>query len=301
MISAIISLWYLSISVSGGIPICANKSQFNATSDLYKQVAIIGSDDRKIRKPGDISIDLESAQGRIWCYKKALEKGKVPTRQELDRGGNFAGNATIAFEKDMAIVNRHNFVDAQDSSKTAKVTNCYFEHIKSGEIVQMMDAEFAPLTSKDPTDEINLDFAVVKLNTKIDSATPVMKEDILIETNEDLSAPIKVVSNYAHNNKDGNKYALTITSCTRAGRYDLPSGNLSNTYATDCDTGEGTSGATATLELNGQPKVFGIVSGETKKIPEGQIDVPMDPFALSTAITRFDSSIFDLYERLKNR
>src|SRR5690606_32562195 len=94
------------------------------------------------------------------------------------------------------------------------VDKCYFEHIPSGEIIPLVDVEYAPLlTHKNNVTILHGDFAVVKLQRPAPKAKAIPKEDFFIEDKEDLSAPVKVISNYAANDKDGTPEALTMTTC----------------------------------------------------------------------------------------
>lgn len=297
MFAVVISSLYISSSAFAQI-LCRNNSQFKAPADLVHKIAVIGPDDRHNRTPGEIAKDLESAQGRLWCFDNpppdSLTKEKM---KKLRRG---VSNATLAFENNRAIVCRHLFVCADKTKKTFKPENCLFEHVSSGELIPLVSATYSKLKNDNDIDDANSDFALVTLKHTIseDKATALKKEDFFIDTSssENITDPIKIASNYAANNKDGNPEALTLTTCKSEGRYNLLSGELANVYGTICDTGEGSSCAQAYREHDGRPKMFGVVTGEMKKKPEGGT---FDPEKLSTLVTRFDESIFSLYEKSK--
>ncbi|MBX3023097.1 MAG: hypothetical protein KF799_15585 [Bdellovibrionales bacterium] len=298
-LTAIYSFWYLAISTSA-LPILCNQkiSQFEASQDLVHQIAIIGDDDRQTREPGMVANNIENAQGRAYCLNKPLSSkaGDIPSKEDILKERPFIANATIAFEGDMVIVNRHMFLK-DDGSRFAKIENCFFEHIASGQMVPMIDVEYPKmLAGKDPHDSGHRDVAIARLKFKPKNAAAVTKDMMTIDTNEDFSQPIKVISNYATNTK--NRNSLTMTTCKRYGVYNLSSGQPSTKVGTDCDTGDGSSGAQAYIEVQGQPKLFGIVSGHiVRKSEKGSFDA----HKLSTVVTTFDESLFESYERLKER
>ncbi|MBX3020885.1 MAG: hypothetical protein KF799_04350 [Bdellovibrionales bacterium] len=291
--AAIFSLWYLTAHVSALPIICSSKvSQFEAPEDLVHKIAIIGKDDRKGRN-SDAS-NLEKAQGRAYCVKKPFPKGIVPTLAQIDSVGAVVSNAVVAFEDDMIIVNRHKFIKPDGGSK-AKLQNCYFEHIASGEIIPLVDAEYTKQLPGKANSE-HQDYAIVRLKTKPKGAHAIPEDMIIVDNEDDLSKPVTIISNYATNLS--NRNSLTMTTCKRYGRYGLTTGTASSIMATDCDTGDGSSGAQAYIEVNGRPKLFGIISGDIKSIPEGG---SFDPNKLSTAISTFDNTLFESYQRLKQR
>ncbi|MBX3023098.1 MAG: hypothetical protein KF799_15590 [Bdellovibrionales bacterium] len=276
------------------LPPCLPNSQFKNVENLYHEVAIIGPDDREARSASSVAANIEAAQGRAYCLKVPYKSG-VPTKEYLVKNGS-AANATLSFENDIAIVSRHVFKN-QDGSKNYGAANCYFEHVQSGEIIPFVDAAYPKFKAGDFLDWLDSDFAVVRLKSSPKRGKAIPEEDIIEDLEDDRDARVKVISNYARNSKGG-KEALTMTSCYRGGRYQFPDNSLSNVNATDCDTGLGSSGAQAYLEINGKPKWFGIISGEITKAPEGG---EMDPRKLSTYLTRFDSRLFQAYQQLKQR
>lgn len=273
-----------------------SKSAFAATAQLYNQVAIIGDDDREIRQPGDISSRMEAAQARLWCLDKSvrLPSGKIPTKAQLK--GNFVSNATIAFEDDMAVVNRHMFLN-DDGKPNHQLSRCYIEHIKSAQIIPLTDIEY-PALGTGKMQGFHRDFAVVRLGRKLENGSALREEDILIDSSPDIKEQVTVVSNYGLNMKSGNVEALTMTNCHRYGLYTLDGGVQSNVFATDCDSGHGSSGAQAYLRRKDGPKWFGIVSGETKKVKEGGA---FSGATLSTGITKFDETIFAIADKMRSR
>ncbi|MBX3020886.1 MAG: hypothetical protein KF799_04355 [Bdellovibrionales bacterium] len=299
MLAIVFSIWHATTVQALNLVNCNHNSQFQESANLVHQVAIIGEDNREIRKPGSSSGDIEKAQGRVYCIDKpSNKKNTLPQISKADilKQKPIVANATIALENDVIILNRHIFIES-DGRTIAKFENCYFEHIFSGQIIPLVDAEFPPLlASKHPRDRGHRDFAVARLKTKPKDSSAIPKDMIVIDGGPDFSAPIKVISNYAMNTK--NRESLTMTTCKRYGIYDLSSGAQSTNIGTDCDTGGGSSGAQAYIEVGGEPKLFGIVSGELKKVPERG---SFDPQKLSTSITMFDESLFESYQRLKGR
>lgn len=295
-------IWFLicnfSINAWSGPPCFLRRSEIADFGKLYHQVALIESDDRVLRSPGTVTADIEKAQARSCCFERPFAGTGIPTKKYITSHGRVTSNATLAFEGDMAIVNRHLFIDKK-GHQVANVKNCYLEHIASGEIVQMTDVEYPTFDPKAAGTFSHQDFAVVKLAHTPKGASFLKREDIFIDKEKLANAQIKVVSNYAANNTQGRgNEALTMTNCSRFARYSLGTGEGSNSFATDCDTGKGSSGAQAYLQINQSPKFFGIVQGEYTKVPEGG---KYDPLKLTTMITAFDQTLFESFERLKSR
>lgn len=302
IILMLFSIWSFSVTAFGLMPCSVRNTQIKDLGRLYQQVAIIEGDNRFLRTPGDVSrdilVDIENAQARSYCLTRPYTGKGVPNKAYLTSHARMTSNATLAFEGDMAIVNRHLFIDRK-AHQLSNIKNCFLEHLASGEIVPMIDVEYPAFDPKGGETYSHRDFAVVKLAHIPHEASFLRTEDILIDNVKQAEVPIKVVSNYANNNSGGRgKEALTMTNCTRFGQYSLPNGEGSNTFGTDCDTGEGSSGAQAYLNVDGSPKLFGIVEGELVKVPQGG---KFDPAKLSTMITAFDQTLFDSFERLKSR
>ncbi len=294
--SVILIVVFLSPKSHSEIP-CESirNSQFEDASALLQEVALIGTDDRIERNPGDVVMDIEGAQGRIYCHAAGPVPGQgtIPTLEQL-KSGYTISNATLAFRDDVAIVSRHLFVK-RDGGRNRDPKNCFFEHIPSGRIIRITGAEYPAYSqdSKKMTYHHN-DVAIVRLSESPEGATFIREEDIDFRTDLSQTWPLKVVSNYAENSRNGNSFALTMTNCQALATYKLESGRTSNVYATDCDTGQGSSGASAWVMRNGAPKWFGVVSGETTVAPEGG-QFSKD---LNTLVTTFDESLRDSYRRL---
>lgn len=280
------------------LPCATHNSAFRAANQLTNEIAVIGPDDRDDRHLSDTTTNIEAAQGRIWCVDTFKAKpGQVPTREQLK--GNFVANATLAFDDDMAIVSRHMFIKA-NGKPNHSLSDCFFEHIASGSISPIKDVEYNRLIST--TDKVahsHQDFAVIKLNKKMQNGSAIKDEDILIDWDPDLDEKLTVVSNFAANNKSGRSdLALTITRCLRYAVGRLANKSATSVFATDCDTGGGSSAAQAYLFRNNAFKIIGIVTGEVKKAPEGG---RFNPSTLSTGVVQFDRSIFELAEKIRGR
>lgn len=297
MLRFIFSICYIFSSASALPPCLLKNSQTREISSLYKEVALIESDNRALRNSGDISDEIEKSQGRIFCLNKKYLKKGVPSKQYMNSHGRSIANATLAFQADMAIVSRHLFIN-EDGSNKIGARNCYLEHISSGAIVKIDDVEFPDYDPKKPETFNDQDFAVVKLSQAPLGGGFIRGDNIIIDKDPELLRPIKVVSNYATNNSQGRgNEALTMTDCQRILQYSFSTGQPSNMYGTDCDTGDGSSGAQAYLKVEDKLKMFGIVSGDIKDLKDGG---KFDPNALTTIVSGFDNTLFDSVKKLKN-
>lgn len=283
---------------------CNRNSQFEDVGSLYHEVAIIGSDDRAERNPGDLAANVEAAQGRIWCHHRGPtpKKNQAPPDKDHLRSNYSVVNAFLAFEDDMAVINRHTLVDALGKPRR-NVKDCFFEHIQSGELIALTDSAYPPVepgSNVEGTDKWNIkghkdDIALVKLSRKPTGGRAILEREMNFNDIPDPSTRLKVVSNYAKNT--GDRESLTMTSCQAMGQYSFKGAPL-NVYPSDCDTGEGSSGAQVYIEVNGQPKLTGIITGERKNVPEGGSHDPKD---LTTIFTTFNGSLLKAYKELKNR
>ena len=284
-------------SYASALPCFYHHDTSHAVDQMLHDIAIVGEDDREIRERGSLEEHLEAAQARIWCSDRLkLKPGQVPTKQQFQ--GGWVSNATIAFQDDLAIVNRHNFLEP-NGSRSTKTSFCFIEHIKTSEFIPIVDVEYPPQPNASKNMRPHRDFAVVRLGRKLENGTAVRSEDIIIDKQRDPNANVTVVSNYAKNNKTGrSNEAMTITTCKRKGMFGLADGSMSNVTTTDCDTGLGSSGAQAYLTIGRQKKLFGIVSGETKLDKEGGA---YNSDRLQTSIVQFDSTLFESVEKIRAR
>lgn len=296
----VVSFLVATTSVAYADPDC-DYMHNSATEDiraLYQTVAIIGRDDRTERTQGEIAADLEAAQGRIWCNPQGTNSAtrKTPSKAEL-RDGYLVSNATLFLDDETALVNRHMFLDNDSGTKTVDPKACYFEHIQSGEIIPIVDAEIAKYERDAKKISVHHnDFALVKLSRKPSGGGSVRREDVLINPEPTEPARLKVISNYASNLSS--KESLTITTCDKLTPYRLENGSVANVFGSDCDTGKGSSAATGWTFQGQVPKLYGIVSGQTVKKPEGG---EYSSKELNTIFTTFDDSIFELYDNLQGR
>lgn len=269
---------------------------FAEQTKMYDMIAVIGPDDRKDRNTQNTAHSLEAAQGRLYCPARLLKlkDGKLADRSQLI--GSSVSNATIAFEDDIALVNRHMFIRKEDGKQYRNPKNCYVEHIPTGTFSAIVDSEWPAYIENSRNMFSHRDFALVRFGKRLNKGSALKDDTFLIEENPDIREKITVVSNYAENR--ANPESLTITSCQRFGLYKLADGSQSNVYGTDCDTGHGSSGGQAYLERDHASKMIGIVCGEVKKVPEGG---QWNSKQLTTDITKFDSTLFEAAEALRSR
>lgn len=265
--------------------------------------AVIGLDERTERAHRNLPVHIEAAQGRICCHHRGPTpaKNQPPSKDHLRK--NYAvANTFLAFEDDMAIVNRHTLVNAR-GKPWQKLENCFFEHIQSGELIPLVDSAFPPLepgSNVEGTDQLSLkgrknDMAVVRLSRKPTGGMAIREKDMHFGGLTDPSQRLKVISNYAKNRS--NRESLTMTTCNPMGQY-AAEGVPINVHPTDCDTGEGSSGAQVYIESPSGLKLTGIVTGERKDVPEGG---QHDPKKLTTAIVTFNENLLESYRTLKSR
>lgn len=268
---------------------------FSAEKSLYKTIAVIGPDDRVERTSENTPGDIEKAQARLNCPLKplSLQGGKLSDKNQLI--GAAVANATIAFEDDMALVNRHDFIK-EDGRPSRNFRSCYIEHIPSGTFIPIVDAQWPAYKDRSKNMFEHHDIAVVRFKQKLPKGTALNDGTFLIENNPNIREKVTVVSNFAENLP--NRRSLTITSCNRFGLYKLANDSQSNIYGTNCDTGQGSSGGQVYVERNGSPKMIGIVSSEVKTNPEGGA---WDSKRLSTGIIKFDSTLFETVESMRAR
>lgn len=290
-------LWTLVLLGYGvmALPCNVANGPFKAQQSLFNTVAVIGPDDRRDRESGDLPENIEAAQARFWCPTAPLrlKAGRLADRNELV--GAVISNATIAFEDDFALINRHPLIkeNGQTGNNPKK---CYIEHIKSGLFMPIIDAEYPAYKDHSKNMYTHQDIALVRLAQKLPPGSALKDDMFMIDENPNIQERVTVVSNWASNRT--NHESLTITECKRYGLYKLADGRQSNSFGTDCDTGGGSSAAQAYLFRDNRPKMFGIVSSEMKKVPEGG---SWDAAKLSTRISKFDSSLFDSVAALRAR
>lgn len=271
---------------------------FSDLKQLSHQTALIGPDDRQVRNGVNTPMDIESAQIRFFCPTKALRTKGLPTRAMLI-ASSFTFNGTMAFDGETAIVPRHAFIQ-RDGKQIAKPQNCYVEHLATGEIIKASDGEWpAYQAGVDLGAYHDRDFAVVRLGRKLRTNSHLSKDDIHIDFSRNLASNIQIVSNFGRIPEGKHEeQALTITNCKRYGFYRFESRAESNAAATDCDTGQGSSGSGAYMSFESRPKLIGLVSGEiTKSAPGGNFNAAN----LSTIVAHFDRSLFEAYDRLQAR
>lgn len=281
---------------SGSLPCMPRRSQFSDSNSLYHQVAIIGPDNREDRTPEAFGENVEAAQARVWCHRKGSKpKGSKLNKSQVSLKNFSVSNATLAFEDGMAIVSRHIFVD-EYGKQDKKFTDCFLELIKSGEIIRVEDAVYPEMKTGNTSFQYQ-DFAVVRLASAPKGGIPIKEKDIAINPGITPGEDLKVVSNVASNNKNGNIEALTMTTCQSHGRYKM-NGARVPVHGTDCDTGDGSSGAQVYAQRDGQWKFAAVVSDDLTDAPAGG---EFDPKRLSTIVTEFDDSLIESYNTLKSR
>ncbi|NJM09533.1 MAG: hypothetical protein HC883_01135, partial [Bdellovibrionaceae bacterium] len=137
----------------------------------------------------------------------------------------------MLFDEDIALVNRHLFV-SKDGSRKAKVNNCYFEHVQSGEIIPVVDVEFRPYRPDGVISSFfDEDFALVRLAWKPSRGHAIPADLIEVDGIRESGEKLLIFSNYAGNLKSTPE-ALTMTTCFTYGRFNLKSGDLSRVYST---------------------------------------------------------------------
>lgn len=139
-------LMALSPSYSKAVNCPPVTGQYRDLFNLKHDVALIGNDDRVERTSQNTPAHIENAQARCYCVDTAMfnNPAKPPTRDQLIQANAGKGNATIAFEDDVAIVPRHFFLK-KDGLPDYKPTNCFIEHVKTGEIIQVVRAAWPAL------------------------------------------------------------------------------------------------------------------------------------------------------------
>lgn len=235
---------------------------------------------------------LEAAQGRLWCLPKnfRLKKGQKVTKPLLKANAAVA-NATLAFDDDLVLVPKHAF-RTHDGKDLNKLTWCYFEHVKSNEIISLADIEIPPqrTAAEKKATSAHRDYALARLSRKVENGSAIAKDDIVIDRDWKTSENITVISNYNEGKKFKDPEVLTFAS--------FPDKSPSNVIATDCDTTGGSSGAEVFVRRNGRAKLIGLASGDAGHAPDG---APLDLGNHSTVITQFDESVFDVYNAIRAR
>lgn len=140
------------------------------------------------------------------------------------------------------------------------------------------------------------DLALARLQNKIPSIAPLTEFDMLIDVPRKNDTRLTVVSNYATNAPGGDVESLTIAECSIKDHFSN-TGKLSNFIGTDCNTGEGSSGAQIYAYEEGAPKLLGIVQGEYKK-KSIRLGSGYQTAALSTNVILFTRDLIDLYRTL---
>lgn len=292
-----VSIWVLAAGMLAGAIGFPTPS---VLSSSVQPVALIGSDDRQQRMPGDAK---EEAQGRAWCYDSgpSVKIGRAPSKRRLQSGGFAVANATLAFESNVAVVNRHLFKDALGNDIYGP-EKCYFEHILSGVIIAITAVEF-PQVEPDSFIRGSLlpnaryqsgDFAVVRLASTPSNSAFLTKDEIVTGAKLQKNTELKVVSNYAFNRQK--KAQRTKVLCRRERFFNLD-GMRSNVYSTSCDTGSGSSGSQVYAKLDGQWKWVGVIVGENERKSGSSYEVNFQ----ETVLTVFDDRLIEAYERLQSR
>lgn len=292
-------------AAQGVTTLSQERAQYEASSEsglAAIKVARIFEEDRLVRVPGTIPPERERALGRVWCVVKAFPKGSTPTKATILARTHWVATAFLAFDDDVAVVSRHIFLD-EFGSQINKVSNCFFEHLESGDIVPFVRTESAPHPKMGRgIPEQNEDVAVVKLARVPGTGTDHVGMAIPIEGVEidaDLGGrPLEVVSNYANNLPPGMAPdTKTITSCEVITRNVWNSGKLSHSWGTYCDTGAGSSGSPVFSSQFGKTKLVGVVAGESSngRAHDGEW---FDPDKDATYIITFDQSLLAAYGRL---
>jgi hypothetical protein len=271
------------------------------TVSLIHRAAIVDTDNRQVRTLENTQafklIDLEGLQGRIWCRMNGLDTPqKKPTKIAL-RGYYTVANAGIVFENDIILVNRHNFVN-EDGTVKFRSSGCYYEEVGTGQLIKLTSKVVFPNYVPDGRhiSYLNGDFALVRLEEKVPSSTPLELAGMIINSSRRGQIALTIIANAADNNKNGESLLQTIAICKA-----ITSLNISRTktrlVGTNCATGLGSSGAQVyAMDPSGNPKFFGVVVGEIKDNVEGSGYVPLK---LSTIIETFDDSLPALYAKLK--
>lgn len=289
-------LWFPSISNSSN---CApSNHQIEAARKLIQPVTIIETDDREEKSRQGQT--LEAAQGRLWCLPPTfrLPKGQKITKAFLKKNAAVA-NATVAFDDDLVLVPTHAF--RTYNGKTAnKISSCYFEHIKSNELIQFADLEIPEqrIALQDKASSSHRDYALARLTRKVENGSAIPKEDILVDLHINRNEDLTVISNYNEGKKFSDPEVLTFASCKRYGRYSFPDKSPSNAIATNCDTKDGSSGAQVYVRRDGRAKLIGLASGDAGHGADGE---PLDLREHATIISQFDNSIFDAYDAIRAR
>lgn len=186
-------------------------------SGLFHDVALVTKENRNPRKKADskafTSFSLESVQGRFWCQVlgNPPPEGYLPTKSELTNNYNVE-NATVAFEDNVILLNRHMFLDPNGQTK-AKPENCFFEHISSGKLYRASpNVANKPLNYQDGkvVDVREDDIALVRLSKRIPGVSPIQAKDMVIDSPHPNGTPLTVVSNYAQNSPTGNPKLLRL-------------------------------------------------------------------------------------------
>ena len=186
---------------------------------LIEKAALVTKENREIRTKentqefADAGIDLEGIQGRFWCLKKnrpPIRPNETPAKARFFKDYRW-GNATVVFNDDVVLLNRHMFTDENGQTKSGS-ENCFFEHIASGSIIRASkNVEFPPHVWHDGKIENKAydDTAVVKLAKFVPNVRPLQIKDMAINVSTE-SADLIIVSNYAENSPFKSKKALTI-------------------------------------------------------------------------------------------
>lgn len=276
-------------------------SQFSGIKNLLYDIALVTKENRKVRNQQNTSqlsgLDLESVQGRFWCLQKgpAPKPNEIPSKAQLKKNYTVE-NATVVFDSGTVLTSRHSLLN-EDGTPCVHPQNCFFEHIKSGQLFRATDQgkKYLPLSAGDDPSED--DVAILRLERAIPGVTPIKETDMLINSPKENGTAFTVVSNYARNAPGGNREALTITNCSQMNNTATPNRVLSKIIQTDCNTGRGSSAAQVYVDDNGSPKLFAIATGEIVK-PHVREGTGYKLNTLSTLLVRFDSSLTDLYQSL---
>jgi hypothetical protein len=289
--------------------VCAPRNvHFSELVNFFDRTALVTPENRQLRRPNDLGDD-ESIQGRVWCVtenESARFKG-IPSKSELKaakaRSGN-VGNATLHFEDDVVVVNRHLFVE-MDGAPKFKPENCFFEHIVSEEIIAgtkyVSYLPYSPHSNGQPdyVGYYSTDVAVWRLSKKPDASVKLIDRTRYVMDEKKEIKTLSVAANYADNfrprgSRSIQKESLTISSCESIENV-YQYGRPTTIVYTNCNTGLGTSGALVYSSEGGTRKPVGIVVSHHNDRGPGTGYVKNEQ---DTLVMRFDSRLLELYRNL---
>lgn len=268
--------------------------------DQVQNVALVTPESRVKRTTGTLGY-LEDTQGRIWCFSKSkLPPTNSPTESYAKKNWYSIANASLAFEGNIVLLNKHAFFDDHDKIETPP-ENCFFEHLATGEFIRGTKDLAYPFVREtlehrdlNRTENDVALWRIERAPSKPD-LTVLREKDLLIDWEPPYYTPLIVVSNYAEN-APKDKFDKTVTNCFARHPMVDKHGFLAYEFKSDCNTGKGSSGSLVFTDDGGPRKLVGMVRGEsTRKKPGSGYDVDK----LQTSIVRFQKNILDLYDQLK--